>query len=76
MAPQPLAQDHLAVDVDPPARIMRDLPDHSVGIGNAYYLIRAEESGPRACVCIQLDDAEKLRALVTARGIDLGLPSD
>lgn len=43
---------------------------------NAYYLIRAEEGGLRACVCIQTDDAEKLQALAASRGVTLSLPSE
>lgn len=40
----------------------------------AYYLLRAEDSGLRATVCVQTDDAEKLQALAAARGIDLTPP--
>ncbi len=43
---------------------------------NAHYLIRAEESGLRACVCVPTDDAEKLQTLAAARGIDLTPPSN
>lgn len=38
---------------------------------NSYYLLRNEESGLQACVCIETDSAEKLQALATARGVDL-----
>lgn len=38
---------------------------------NSYYLLRSEESGLQACVCIETDSAEKLQALATARGVDL-----
>lgn len=37
----------------------------------AYYIVRRDEDGLHACVCIQTDDAEKLQALATERGIDL-----
>lgn len=42
---------------------------------NSYYLLRDEDSGLRACVCIETDSAEKLQALATARGVDLAQPS-
>ncbi|WP_194422415.1 hypothetical protein [Microbacterium abyssi] len=35
-----------------------------------YYLLRSEERGLRACVCIETDSAEKLQALMAERGID------
>ncbi|WEL93351.1 hypothetical protein P1N98_00085, partial [Tsukamurella tyrosinosolvens] len=37
----------------------------------AYYIVRKDEDGPHACVCIQVDDAAKLQALAADRGIDL-----
>ncbi|WP_152360825.1 hypothetical protein [Microlunatus speluncae] len=37
----------------------------------AYYIVRRDDDGLHACVCIQTDDAEKLQALATDRGIDL-----
>ncbi|MGC5028222.1 hypothetical protein ACLQ3K_26035 [Tsukamurella sp. DT100] len=37
----------------------------------AYYVLRRDEDGPHACVCIQVDDASKLQALAADRGIDL-----
>jgi len=42
---------------------------------NAYYLLRAEETGLRATVCVQTDDAEKLQALAASRDIDLVPPT-
>ena len=42
---------------------------------NSYYLLRNEDSGLRACVCVETDSAEKLQALADARGIDLTSPS-
>lgn len=38
---------------------------------NACYVLRRGETGFEACVCIQTDDAEKLQALATERGINL-----
>jgi hypothetical protein len=37
----------------------------------AYYIVRRDDDGLHACVCIQVDDAEKIQALATERGIDL-----
>lgn len=37
----------------------------------AYYIVRHDEDGIHACVCIQVDDADKIQALATERGIDL-----
>ena len=42
---------------------------------NAYYVLRAEDTDLRATVCIQTDDAERIQALATSRGIDLTPPS-
>lgn len=42
----------------------------------SYYLLRDEdEAGLQACVCVETDAAEKLRALAAARGVDLTAPS-
>jgi hypothetical protein len=38
---------------------------------NAYYIVRRDDEGLHACVCIQTDDAEKLQSLATERGVDL-----
>jgi hypothetical protein len=37
----------------------------------AYYILRRGDAGLQACVCIQVDDAEKIRALAAERGVDL-----
>lgn len=37
----------------------------------AYYILRWDDDGLHACVCVQTDDAEKLQALAAERGIDL-----
>ena len=42
---------------------------------NSYYLLRDEESGLRACVCIETDSMQKLQALADAKGVDLTPPS-
>lgn len=38
---------------------------------NGHYILRREDDGLRACVCIQTDDAMKLQSLAADRGIDL-----
>ena len=40
------------------------------------YLLRREDSGLRATVCIQTDDMEKLQALAESRGVDLAFRSE
>lgn len=37
----------------------------------AYYLLRREDEGLRATVCVQTDDLEKLQALAAEKGVDL-----
>jgi hypothetical protein len=37
---------------------------------HAYYVLRREDDGLKACVCIQTDDVEKLQALAAERGIE------
>lgn len=37
----------------------------------AFYLVRRDNGGLQACVCVQVDDAEKIHALATERGVDL-----
>lgn len=36
-----------------------------------YYIVREGDDGLQACVCVQTDDVEKLRALAAERGIDI-----
>lgn len=43
---------------------------------NPSYLLRREDSGLRATVCIQTDDMEKLQALAESRGVDLASRSE
>lgn len=38
---------------------------------NAHYLLRITDDGIKACVCVQMDDVEKIRALAEQRGVDL-----
>lgn len=40
-----------------------------------YYLLRDEDQGLRACVCVETDAAQKLQELAAARGVDLTPPS-
>lgn len=43
---------------------------------DSYYLLRDEDqTGLQACVCVETDAAEKIRALATERGVDLTTPS-
>lgn len=42
---------------------------------DSYYLLRDEDEGLQACVCVETDAAEKLQALAAARGVDLTPPS-
>ena len=37
----------------------------------AHYLLRREDEGLRATVCVQTDDVEKLQALAAEKGVDL-----
>ena len=37
----------------------------------AYYILRRDDAGLQACVCIQVDDAEKIQALAAERGVHL-----
>ncbi|HQR27975.1 MAG TPA: hypothetical protein PLP61_13125 [Nocardioides sp.] len=48
-----------------------DAHGHQLTDSTAYYIVRRDNDGLHACVCIQVDDAEKLQALATERGIDL-----
>ena len=40
----------------------------------SWYLLRRDDEGLRACVCIQVDDLEKLEALAAERGVALPSP--
>ncbi|GAC66662.1 hypothetical protein [Gordonia soli] len=52
--------------------IFRDKHGDQLTESNAYYVVRRDEDGLHACVCIQVDNAEKLQALAAKRDIDLG----
>ncbi|MGJ9411931.1 hypothetical protein ACHAAC_04395 [Aeromicrobium sp. CF4.19] len=51
--------------------LFHDTDGEELTDSNAYYIVRRDDDGLQACVCIQTDDAEKLQALATERGIDL-----
>jgi hypothetical protein len=51
--------------------IFKDVQGQQLTDSTAYYVLRRGEAGLRACVCVQVDDAEKLQALAAARGVDL-----
>lgn len=37
----------------------------------AFYIVRRDNGDLQACVCVQVDDAEKIHTLATERGVDL-----
>jgi hypothetical protein len=51
--------------------LFNDADGNRLTDSTAYYLVRRDEDGIHACVCVQTDDAEKLQALAAERGIDL-----
>ncbi|CAM3934536.1 hypothetical protein ACXYTP_21760 [Tsukamurella ocularis] len=51
--------------------LFRDAEGAPLTDSSAYYVVRSDDDGPHACVCIQVDDAAKLQALADERGIDL-----
>ncbi|ROZ88080.1 hypothetical protein [Gordonia sp. OPL2] len=51
--------------------IFHDANGSQLTDSNAYYILRRDNDGLHACVCIQIDDAEKLKSLAAERGIDL-----
>ncbi|PRA82294.1 hypothetical protein [Microbacterium sp. MYb66] len=55
--------------------LFRDAQGELLTDSTSYYLLRDEDAGLRACVCIETDAAEKLRALASERGVDLHAPS-
>lgn len=55
--------------------LFRDAEGELLTDSTSYYLLRDEDAGLRAFVCIETDAAEKLRALATERGVDLTPPS-
>jgi hypothetical protein len=55
--------------------LFRDAQGELLTDSTSYYLLRDEDAGLRACLCIETDAAEKLRALASERGVDLHAPS-
>lgn len=52
--------------------LFRDAAGELLTDANSYYLLRDEDdAGLQACVCVETDSAEHLRALAEERGIDL-----
>lgn len=51
--------------------LFHDADGNQLTDSHAYYVVRRDSDGLHACVCIQVDDAEKIQALATERGIDL-----
>ncbi|KXP08330.1 hypothetical protein AXK57_17920 [Tsukamurella pulmonis] len=51
--------------------LFRDAEGAPLTDSTAYYIVREEDDGLHACVCVQVDDAAKLQALAAARGVDL-----
>jgi len=49
----------------------RDADGEQLTDSHAFYVVRRDDDGIHACVCIQTDDAEKLQALAEERGVDL-----
>ena len=69
-----LGEDHLTPDLVM-VRVRWDFVDDAgdpLTDSVAHYLLRRESEGLRATVCVQTDDREKLQALATAKGVDLG----
>ncbi|MFC7344854.1 hypothetical protein [Saccharopolyspora griseoalba] len=51
--------------------IFHDADGGQLTDSTAFYIVRRDDDGLHACVCVQTDDAEKLQALAAERGIDL-----
>lgn len=51
--------------------LFHDADGNQLTDSNAYYIVRRDDDGLHACVCIQTDDAEKLQTLAAERGVDL-----
>lgn len=52
-----------------------DADDNQLTDSTSHYILRRDDDGLRACVCIQTDDAAKLQALAAEHGIDLSDPT-
>lgn len=51
--------------------LFHDADGNQLTDSTAYYIVRRDNDGLHACVCVQTDDAEKLQTLAAERGIDL-----
>lgn len=51
--------------------LFHDADGNQLTDSTAYYMVRRDDDGLHACVCVQIDDAEKLQTLAAERGIDL-----
>ncbi|MBA8824126.1 hypothetical protein FHX42_001455 [Saccharopolyspora lacisalsi] len=51
--------------------LFNDADGNQLTDSTAYYIVRRDNDGLHACVCVQTDDAEKLQTLAAERGIDL-----
>ena len=51
--------------------LFHDAEGNQLTDSNAYYIVRQDDDGLHATVCIQIDDAEKIQTLAAERGIDL-----
>lgn len=74
------AVGHECLKVDPLTDVIKlvhvrwhfyDADGNELTDSNAHYIVRRDNDRLYACVCIQVDDAEKIQALATERGIDL-----
>jgi hypothetical protein len=46
-----------------------DADGHQLTDSHSHYILRRDAGGYHACVCIQIDDAEKLQSLMAERGV-------
>lgn len=51
--------------------LFRDAQGAQLTDTTSFYLLRDEDAGLRACVCVETDAAENLQALAAERGVDL-----
>ncbi|MFK3676848.1 hypothetical protein ACI2IP_03920 [Microbacterium sp. NPDC090218] len=51
--------------------LFRDADGEQLTDTTSYYLLRDDDAGLRACVCVETDAAENLQALAAERGVDL-----
>jgi hypothetical protein len=48
-----------------------DVDGNQLTDSHSHYILRRDETGYRACVCIQIDDTDKLQSLMAERGVGL-----